>query len=69
MLQKIKVDAETFAPVVALLGDERSAIRRWAAAILGASGMSEAVEPARLSYRIAQQWCSELPGTRPQRPG
>jgi hypothetical protein len=44
-LQKIEVNAETFAAVVAMLDDERSAIRRWAAAILGASGMPEAVEP------------------------
>ncbi len=44
-LQKLEVDAETFPAVVALLNDERSAIRRWAAAILGTSGMPEAVEP------------------------
>jgi Virulence factor/Scaffold protein Nfu/NifU N terminal/HEAT repeats len=44
-LQKIEVDAVTFPVIVAMLKDERSAIRRWAAAILGASGMLEAVEP------------------------
>lgn len=44
-LQKIEVNAETFPAVVAMLDDERSAIRRWAAAILGASRMPEAVEP------------------------
>ena len=31
--------------MVAVLNDERSAIRRWAAAILGGSGMPEAVAP------------------------
>jgi Virulence factor/Scaffold protein Nfu/NifU N terminal/HEAT repeats len=44
-LQKIEVDAATFPVIVAMLDDERGAIRRWAAAILGASGMPEAVEP------------------------
>lgn len=44
-LQKIEINAETFPAVVAMLDDERSAIRRWAAAILGASRMPEAVEP------------------------
>lgn len=43
-IQKIEND-ETFPAVLAALDDERSAIRRWAAAILGGSGMPEAVEP------------------------
>jgi hypothetical protein len=44
-LQAIEVNSETFSAVTAALDDERSAIRRWAAAILGASGMPEAIEP------------------------
>lgn len=44
-LQKIEVNAETFPAVVTALDDERSAIQRWAAAILGTSGMPEALEP------------------------
>lgn len=44
-IQKIEVNDETFPAVLAALDDERSAIRRWAAAILGGSGMPEAVEP------------------------
>lgn len=44
-IQKIEVKAETFPAVLAALNDERNAIRRWAAAILGGSGMSEAIEP------------------------
>ena len=44
-LQQIEVNPETFSAVVACLADERSTIRRWAAAILGGSEMLEAVEP------------------------
>jgi Virulence factor/Scaffold protein Nfu/NifU N terminal/HEAT repeats len=44
-LQKIEVDTETISFVVAMLDDERSTIRRWTAAILGASGMPQAIEP------------------------
>lgn len=47
-IQKIEVNDETFPAVLAALDDERSAIRRWAAAILGGSGMPEAVEPLAL---------------------
>jgi len=44
-IQKIEVNAETFPAVVTALDDERSAVQRWAAAILGTSGMPEALEP------------------------
>lgn len=44
-LQQIEVTPETFPAVVAVLDDEQSTIRRWAAALLGASGMKAAVEP------------------------
>ena len=44
-IQQIEVDDSTFAAVVAALRDERNAIRRWAAALLGASENPEAVEP------------------------
>ena len=44
-IQRIEVNASTFPTVVAALDDERSSIRRWAAAILGTSGMPEALEP------------------------
>lgn len=44
-IQQIKVNSETFSAVVAVLNDERNTIRRWAAAILGASAAPEAVEP------------------------
>ena len=43
-IQKIEINDETFSAVVTALNDERSAIRRWAAAILGSSGMPEAIE-------------------------
>lgn len=45
VLQRIEVNPETFSAVVNCLADERSTIRRWAAAILGSSKMSEAVKP------------------------
>ncbi|MEM9978122.1 MAG: virulence factor [Cyanobacteria bacterium P01_D01_bin.2] len=44
-LQQIDVTAETLAPVVALIDDEKSTIRRWAAALLGASTLEDAVDP------------------------
>jgi HEAT repeat protein len=44
-LQQIDVTPETLPQVVAVLDDEQSTIRRWAAALLGASGMNAAVEP------------------------
>lgn len=55
-LQQIEVNSETFPAVVNCLADERSTIRRWAAAILGGSKMPEAVEPLSqvvLSDRLA----------------
>jgi Virulence factor/Scaffold protein Nfu/NifU N terminal/HEAT repeats/PBS lyase HEAT-like repeat len=44
-LQQFEVNSETLQQVLTLLSDEQSTIRRWAAALLGASGMTEAVEP------------------------
>jgi len=44
-IQALEVNAQTLSDVVTALNDEHSAVRRWAAAILGASGMPEAVEP------------------------
>jgi hypothetical protein len=44
-IQQISVDSETFPAVVLALKDERHTIRRWAAAILGSSQRSDAVEP------------------------
>ncbi len=44
-LQQLEVNPETLDRVLALLDDEQSTIRRWAAALLGASGMKDAVEP------------------------
>lgn len=44
-LQQIDVTTETFAAVVAVLDDEKSTIRRWAAALLGASTLEVAVVP------------------------
>ncbi len=44
-LQQIEVTPETFPQIVAVLDNEQSTIRRWAAALLGASGMTAAVEP------------------------
>jgi hypothetical protein len=44
-LQQIEVTPETFPQVVAVLDDKQSTIRRWAAALLGGSGMPTAVEP------------------------
>ena len=44
-LQQLHVTVENFSAVVAALQDERNAIRRYAAAVLGSSQMPEAVEP------------------------
>ncbi|MGL5926456.1 HEAT repeat domain-containing protein [Chroococcidiopsis sp.] len=44
-LQQIEVNSETFSAAIALLEDEHSTIRRWAAAILGSSGIKQAVNP------------------------
>ncbi len=44
-LQQIEVNPETWHQVLTLLNDEQITIRRWAAALLGASGMTDAVEP------------------------
>ena len=44
-LQQIKVTPDTVPLIVAVLQDEQSTIRRWAAALLGASGSMAAVEP------------------------
>ncbi|MBD2258594.1 virulence factor [Pseudanabaena sp. FACHB-2040] len=44
-LQQLEVTPETFPAVKALLDDEKSTIRRWAAALLGASNLEAAVEP------------------------
>lgn len=44
-IQQIEVDEETFSVVVDALQDERNSIRRWAAALLGASERADAVPP------------------------
>jgi Virulence factor/HEAT repeats/Scaffold protein Nfu/NifU N terminal len=44
-IQQISVDSQTFPAVVLALKDERHTIRRWAAAILGSSQRSDAIEP------------------------
>ena len=44
-LQQIEINSETLDRVLTLLNDEQSTIRRWAAALVGASGMADAVEP------------------------
>ncbi len=44
-LQQLEVNPETLHQVLALLDDEQSTIRRWAAALLGASSMTAVVEP------------------------
>ncbi len=46
-IQKIEIDEETFPAVVDTLKDDRATIRRWAAALLGASEQAEAVPPLR----------------------
>lgn len=44
-IQKIEVNEETFPTIVDTLKDERATLRRWAAALLGASEQAEAVPP------------------------
>ena len=44
-IQKIEIDDETFPAVVEALQDDRAAVRRWAAALLGASEQVEALPP------------------------
>lgn len=44
-IQQIEINKETFPTVVTALKDNRAAIRRWAAALLGASECDEAVRP------------------------
>jgi hypothetical protein len=44
-IQKIEVNEETLPAVVAALQDERPTLRRWAAALLGSSEQTEAVQP------------------------
>ena len=44
-IQKLEINPDTFPTLVKSLDDEKAAIRRWAAALLGASEMPEAVEP------------------------
>ncbi len=46
-IQKIEVDEATFPAVVETLQDKRATIRRWAAALLGASEQANAVPPLR----------------------
>ena len=44
-IQKLEINADNFSALVNALHDEKAAIRRWAAALLGASERSEALEP------------------------
>ena len=44
-VQDIEVDEDTFATIVALLKDEKVAIRRWASALLGSSEYAAAIPP------------------------
>ena len=44
-IPKLEINADTFPALVNTLDDEKAAIRRWAAALLGASEMPSAVEP------------------------
>ncbi|MBE9169245.1 virulence factor [Pleurocapsales cyanobacterium LEGE 06147] len=44
-IQKLKINTGTFPTLVKALDDSQAAIRRWAAALLGASEMPEAVKP------------------------
>ncbi|WP_071518736.1 virulence factor [Geitlerinema sp. PCC 9228] len=44
-LQQLEANEETFSAIAAALTDERSTIRRWSAAILGASESADALEP------------------------
>lgn len=61
-IQALEVNAQTLSDAVTALNDEHSAVRRWAA-ILGASGMPEAVEPlCHSSTLIALSLYVVLPG-------
>jgi len=44
-LQQLEVSAENLSAVVAVLDDEKNTIRRWAAALIGASTLTTAVAP------------------------
>jgi HEAT repeat protein len=44
-IQKIEINSNTFSVIMKSLDDEKAAIRRWAAALLGASANPQAVEP------------------------
>jgi len=44
-LQQLEVTAENLSAVVAVLDDEKSTLRRWAAALIGASTLTTAVAP------------------------
>ncbi|PZO53372.1 MAG: PBS lyase [Phormidesmis priestleyi] len=46
-IQKIEIDKGTFPAVVKALQDDRATVRRWAAALLGASEQAEALPPLR----------------------
>lgn len=50
-LQQLEVTPVNLSAVVAVLEDEKSTIRRWAAALLGASTLEEAVEPLGVLVR------------------
>ncbi len=50
-LQQLDVTSANLAAVVAVLNDEKSTIRRWAAALLGASTLEAAVEPLGVLVR------------------
>jgi Virulence factor/Scaffold protein Nfu/NifU N terminal/HEAT repeats len=72
-LQQVEVTPETFSQVVALLKDDQNTIRRWAAALLGTSGMAAAVaplaqmvlsDPSAIVRRTAGDALSDLGDTR-----
>jgi HEAT repeat protein len=44
-IQVIKVDDASFPMISGAMADDKASVRRWAAAVLGSSGRSEAVEP------------------------
>jgi hypothetical protein len=71
-IQKIEVDEETFSAVAAALKDERPTVRRWAAALLGASEQADAVQllaqvlindPSAIVRRTAGDALSDLGNT------
>ncbi|MEM9152203.1 MAG: virulence factor, partial [Cyanobacteria bacterium P01_F01_bin.3] len=68
-LQQLDVTTDNFTAVVALLNDEKSTIRRWAAALLGASTLEIAVvplcrvvrqDPAAMVRRVAGDALSDI---------